>query len=197
MIINGSPRAPKSNSKKYAEIFSGYHRGKTDYFNITKNNHQELCEKMADYPDLLIVFPLYADALPVTLLNFLKYLENHAPAKKPIISVLVNCGFLEYEQNAVAVRMMEYFCETNGYTVGSVLQIGSGEAILDTPFKFVVKRKIRKLAESIASRNYAKYYSTMPLTKKLFVLASTVYWTNYGRKFGISREKMQTMEIEK
>ena len=32
MILNGSPRAPKSNSKRYAEIFSKYSRSETDIF---------------------------------------------------------------------------------------------------------------------------------------------------------------------
>ena len=39
MIINGSPRAPKSNSKQYADLFAKSCTIPTQYFNITKNNH--------------------------------------------------------------------------------------------------------------------------------------------------------------
>ena len=74
MIINGSPRAPKSNSRRYAEIFARYCPVETDYFNLTKRNHRELCELMGRYTDVLFVFPLYADALPVGFLEFLKVL---------------------------------------------------------------------------------------------------------------------------
>lgn len=105
MILNGSPRAPKSNSKRYAGIFTGYWKGQADYFNITRKNHAELCGRIGEYPDVLLVFPLYADALPVGLLDFLKYLEANPPAAKPRISVLINCGFLEYQQNYLAVRI--------------------------------------------------------------------------------------------
>ena len=42
LILNGSPRAPKSNSKRYAEIFSGKFSGQTEYFNISKKNHREI-----------------------------------------------------------------------------------------------------------------------------------------------------------
>lgn len=42
-ILNGSPRAPRSNSKRYAELFSSYYPGSTQTFPITRNNHQELC----------------------------------------------------------------------------------------------------------------------------------------------------------
>ena len=55
-------------------------------------------------PIMLLVFPLYADGIPATLLNFLKSLENNLPDKKPVISVIINCGFLEYTQNDLAVK---------------------------------------------------------------------------------------------
>lgn len=61
MIINGSPRAPKSNSKEYALIFSKYCNIDSDYYNLSKSNHQELCRRMEEYSDVLFVFPLYAD----------------------------------------------------------------------------------------------------------------------------------------
>lgn len=196
MIINGSPRAPKSNSKKYAEIFSGYINTGTDYFNIGKSNYQELCDRIGEYQNVLFVFPLYADSLPVTLLNFLKYLELNQPARKPVFSVLINCGFLEHSQNEVAVRMFKLFCKQNNYAFGSVLMLGGGEAILRTPFRFVALRAIRKLAKSIEEGRNETVKATMPLPKILFKFAADIYWTKYGKKYGVSKEQMKTMDIE-
>ena len=85
VILNGSPRAPKSNSKCYADIFSKKYNKDIEYYNITKQNHDKLCSKMNDFSDMLLVFPLYADGIPATLLNFLKSLENNLPDKKPVI----------------------------------------------------------------------------------------------------------------
>ena len=107
IIINGSPRAPRSNSKKYGEIFSSYYKGQADTFNITKNNHKEICSKIGEYKDILLVFPLYADGLPVTMLNFLKVLEENPPKNKPKVNVIVNCGFIEPEQNYVCIDMVK------------------------------------------------------------------------------------------
>ena len=81
LILNGSPRAPKSNSKRYAEIFRESCGVETQYYNISAKNHAELCDKFDDFSDVLLVFPLYADAIPVTLLNFLKSLEVMPPEK--------------------------------------------------------------------------------------------------------------------
>lgn len=196
LILNGSPRAPRSNSKRYAALFMNRCKVQCEYQNITKSNHAALCEKMNEVSDVLLVFPLYADGLPVTLLDFLKTLETCPPERKPVISVLINCGFFEHHQNDVAVRMVELFCRQNGYRFGSVLKIASGEAILDTPFCGLVKRKLGQLAAAIVQGKARVLHVSMPLTRGMFVRASTRYWVNYGKKNGVSREQMAVMEIE-
>lgn len=197
MIINGSPRAPKSNSKKYAELFSNSCTVPTKYFAVSPSNHAELCNAMEHFTDVLFVFPLYADGIPVTLLNFFKTLEKNPPGHKPRISILINCGFIEPEQNDTAVKMIQFFCRKQGYPFGSILRIGSGEAILTTPLKIFVTRKIKKLAVSVSIGKNINLKATMPISKKMFIRASTKYWENYGKRNGITREQMAVMEIEK
>lgn len=196
LILNGSPRAPKSNSKHYAALFTKYSPVACETQIITRRNHAELCERMRDCSDVLFVFPLYADALPVGLLEFLRSLEQHLPERRPVVSVLINCGFLEPAQNAVAVRMMRLFCRRNGFRFGSVLMVGSGEAILESPFRFLVKRRIRRLALAVARGETCELHVTMPLPKWLFLFASTRYWIGYGRRFGVTKQQMQTPRIE-
>ena len=151
---------------------------------------------MEGFSDVLLVFPLYADGIPVTLLNFFKSLEENPPRHKPVVSVLINCGFIEPEQNDVAVKMGRLYCRNHGYPTGSVLKVGSGEAFLTTPFRFLVEGKIKKLAASIASAEYRELRVTMPLPKRMFIKASSTYWEEYGKKNGVTREDMETMQIE-
>lgn len=196
LILNASPRAPRSNSKEYAKLFSKFYHGKTEYLDIKRTNHAALIEKLSDFSDLLFVFPLYADSIPVTLLNFLKDLEQVTPARKPTISVLINCGFIEPQQNDIAVEMMRLFCRKNVYPFGSVLKIGSGEAILSTPFQVFLNAKVKKLARSIFLHRYQVFQVTMPIPKRMFLKASSIYWEEYGKRNGCSKEEMQTMLIE-
>ena len=84
LILNGSPRAPRSNSKRYGEIFAACYGENAELCPITKGNHQELRDKLDGVSHLLFVFPLYADAIPVPLLDFLKFLEDHPPQKGPL-----------------------------------------------------------------------------------------------------------------
>ena len=196
IIINGSPRAPKSNSKLYAEIFQKYYSGETISFNINKKNHSEICNGIEGCSDILFVFPLYADGIPSTLLNFLKSLETYQIEPKPKVHILINCGFIEPEQNNVALDMMRLFCKQNKYEFCSTLAIGAGEAFLTTPLSFLVKGKINKLAKLIANRKIGHLSVTLPLSKQSFVKASTKYWIKYGEKFGCSKEQMASMKIE-
>ncbi len=197
MIINGSPRAPVSNSKKYAELFAKYCSVPSEYFSVTNGNHLELCKEMENFTQILFVCPLYVDGLPVTLMNFLKTLEEKPPKTKLKVSVLVNCGFIEPEQSDVAVKMLQCFCKKQGYLFGSVLQIGSGEAILDTPLEVFAIRRIKQLADSVVKGMNRNLKTTMPLPKRIFIKASTNYWKRYGKRNGITPEQMAAMDIEK
>ena len=196
VLLNGSPRAPKSNSKRYAAIFREHCPVAADYFEITRRNHAMLCSKMDEYTDVVLVFPLYADSLPVSLLDFLKSLEAARSERRPTVSVMINCGFLEYEQNMVAVDMVRLFCRRNGYPFGSVLMIGGGEAILDTPFRLLVGRRIAAFARAVAEGRAQSMHVTMPITKRMFVWASDIYWRMYGRRHGVSKRQMESMRIE-
>ena len=58
------------------------------------------------------------------------------------------------------------------------------------------RRKLRKLAGAMSAGRHRSLQVTMPLPKRLFLRASTAYWTDMGRRGGVTREQMATMEIE-
>ena len=150
LLLNGSPRAPVSHSKELARMFQEACPLPGKYRAISSSNHKELCQLAGKASHLLLVFPLYVDGIPATLLEFLKALEREPPREKPTISLLINCGFLEPEQNDTAVEILRLFCEQAGYPFGSVLKVASGEAILSTPFRFLVQRKVKRFARAVA-----------------------------------------------
>ena len=143
LVLNGSPRAPRSNSRRYAALFTKFWSGETETMDLLRADPKAGAERIEGVSDVLLVFPLYADAIPVPVLRTFQALEEAPPQNRPTLSVLVNCGFLEPEQCDVAVAMVELFCKRMGWPVGSVLEIGSGEAILDQPFRVFAKWKIR------------------------------------------------------
>ena len=115
LIVNGSPRVPHSHSKQIAELFQTFWGGEVSKYNVTAKKHAGICEQIGTYTDLLFVFPLYVDGLPVTLMHFLKEMENHPVSPKPVVHLIINCGFLEPEQNRFACDMVHLFCNKNGH----------------------------------------------------------------------------------
>ena len=192
LIVNGSPRAPRSNSRRYIEYLLQNWKGAADQYAAVSGGPVSF----ELYTDLLLVFPLYVDGVPAVLLPFLKTLAAWDGTPRPHVHVLVNCGFLEPEQNQVAVKMVRFFCKRYGFPWGMTLRIGSGEAILDTPFAWFAHRGIRRLAAGMQSGRSEVVSVRMPLSKALFVRASTRYWSGYGAKNHMTAEQMRTMEIE-
>ena len=134
MILNGSPRASKSNSREFAQLLKRSYPGATLEYNLASQNHRDICSALESCSNLVFVFPLYVDCLPCCMLDFLSCLEKSPLAHKPTVHLIVNCGFLEPRQNEVAIDTVKLFCRKNGFPFGSSLSIGSGEAILQTPF---------------------------------------------------------------
>ena len=130
------------------------------------------------------------------LMRTLKELAVWRGTARPRIHVLVNCGFLEPEQTRPAVEMVRFFCKRYGFPWGMALQIGSGEAILNTPFSFLVRRGLRRLAAGMRAGRSEVLSVRMPLNRRMFVWASGRYWTDYGAKNNITAGEMRTMEIE-
>ena len=88
------------------------------------------------------------------------------------------------------------FLQTIWISLGMALQIGSGEAILNTPFSFLVRRGLRRLAAGMRAGRSEVLSVRMPLNRRMFVWASGRYWTDYGAKNNITAGEMRTMEIE-
>ena len=196
LILNASPRAPRSHSRIYARMLADAWKGSALCQEVRPACHSAIRQAIGEADALVLVFPLYADSLPVPLLRLFKELEACPPCRRPAVSVVVNCGFLEPFQNDIAVEMVRLFCRRNGYPFAAALEIASGEAILDTPFRFLAGRALRRLARAICRGERRVFRVTMPLPKRVFLRASTAYWTAYGRRFGVSPRQMASMEIE-
>ena len=68
LLLNGSPRAPVSHSKELARMFQEACQLPGNYRAISPSNHKELCQLAGKASNVLLVFPVYVDGLPETLL---------------------------------------------------------------------------------------------------------------------------------
>lgn len=203
LMINASPRAPISHSKEYARMLAQQFLSNQEItvkhtiaLGEKRIEESAACTQSADY--VVLVFPLYVDSVPVTVLSLFSCLERLYAAKKAkfVMHVVVNCGFLEAYQNDTAVAAVKLFCKQNNIAFGSALCIGSGEAILGTPFRRRVEKALCKLSESIVNGEEETYYVQMPLPKWMFVRAGNRFWQKRGEANGLTYAQMASGEIK-
>lgn len=86
LIVNASPRAPKSNSKKLAELFGNCCKDCL-YREVIRTDIDKLATDAQNCQHLVLIFPLYADSIPATLVTFLK-----KTARKTVTKQIANFG---------------------------------------------------------------------------------------------------------
>lgn len=100
VIYNGSPRREKSNSTILIHRFlNGYHKiidndVEVHYLAKTKNKQKQL-EDFSNADAVLIIFPLYTDAMPGIVKEFFEVLLRNKPAKRIKLGFIVQSGFPE------------------------------------------------------------------------------------------------------
>jgi len=87
---------------------------------------------------VLLAFPLYVDALPYLVTKALAALVAHraggSPSAQRVVGI-VNSGFPETRQNAVALAICREFAAQSGFTWAGGLALGGGGVIGGRPLK--------------------------------------------------------------
>jgi NADPH-dependent FMN reductase len=81
---------------------------------------------------LVVVTPLYADALPSITTHALELIARARPygtRQAASFVTVINCGFPEPEQTRTALRIARHFADAAGYHWGGALPIGAGGTI--------------------------------------------------------------------
>jgi len=113
-FINGSPRTTKSNTGRLMDHFlRGFQEtaGNTfdqEYLFKHRKNFGRLVEKFAAAENVIIGFPLYVDAMPGSVKEFIEALEPLVGRKQlPALGFVIQCGFPE----TAHLRFVERYCE--------------------------------------------------------------------------------------
>lgn len=131
-IINGSPRGETSNT---GTLFSHFIRGfeevegnSTEVLYIINNrkNMNVLVNAFRSAEAVILGFPLYVDAMPGSVKEFIEALEPLAGKENnPSLGFLIQNGFPETCHNRFAARYMEKFAKRMGCRCfGSILKGG-------------------------------------------------------------------------
>lgn len=131
IVVIGSPKPTNSASVHLLEALLPY-LGEEHTVEIVALGRNVVDEtqlvRLYDAQVWLFSFPVYFDGVPGHLLHSLERIAKNFD-KKPsdaMVYAMVNSGFIEGEQNAVAIDLMYNWCERCGLRWGGGLGIGAG-----------------------------------------------------------------------
>lgn len=131
-FINGSPRGKKSNTTRLMDHFirgfleTNGNTSETMYLTQHKHDLPTIRKTFADGQNVIIGFPLYVDAMPGSVKEFLEALASLEGEKgNPALGFVIQCGFPETSHNHFVARYCEKFCRRLGCSsLGSILKGG-------------------------------------------------------------------------
>jgi hypothetical protein len=131
-FINGSPRGTKSNTTRLMDHFiRGFmetNGNTSEIVYLTKHKHDlnVLRKVFAEAQNIIIGFPLYVDAMPGSVKEFMEALAPLAGEKgNPSLGFIIQCGFPETSHNRYVARYCEKFSRRMGCSsLGAILKGG-------------------------------------------------------------------------
>lgn len=199
--VNGSPRRKGSNSFEIINLLRKRITGDHEWTVVHSRTAGEPEPEQLQSDVLLIVYPLYVDGLPASLLRWLtRYRE--AALREGIgqgVYAAANCGFHEGIQNATSLKMVERFALSSGLAWRGGIGIGTGEMIRglgSVPPEASIRRPVFSALDALAEA----MDRGIPLKENIFTqhnfpwllykLAGEAGWRKEARKNGLSRKQL-------
>jgi multimeric flavodoxin WrbA len=204
-FINGSPkpartmRFPGSISIHIIEALEARTSGVADCAtcNIALQERGEIIETMTGRDALVFVFPLYVDGIPSHMLRFLSEAREDIAAAAPGATVyaVLNNGFYEGGQNAVAFEMMRSFTVRAGLKWGQGVGIGAGPLTQAAPIGHGPARNLSGVMDTLAANieagsSAADRTAEPNFPRFLYTLAAHHQWRKAIRKNNLPPKRL-------
>ena len=192
-IINGSPKAIKSNSEILGSYLSSLLKENEikKYYSISFRLNDENKNEIYNSDVLIFLFPLHVDGIPSNLLKLLVKIEEEKIIKSETkIYCIVNNGFYESKQNQLAILQIKNWCEKVNARWGQGIGVGAGELLPHLkkyplgrgPLKNLGKVLDKFSANIITLKSDEDIYINPNWLKSLYFFQATISWILKGKK---------------
>ena len=192
-IINGSPKAIKSNSKILGNYLSSLLKENEikEYYSISFRLNDENKNEIYNSNVLIFLFPLYVDGIPSNLLKlFVEFEKEKVVNPATRVYCIVNNGFYEGKQNRLAILQMKNWCEKVKANWGQGIGVGAGELL---PYLKKYKlgqgplKNLGNVLDEFSSniltlKSDEDIYINPNWLKSLYFFQGTISWILKGRK---------------
>ncbi len=175
LILNGSPKKKGGASHFLANVFRLTLCGcTTSYESLrSKNNYSKILEQLRDIDALIISAPLYVDAMPSHVQEFLVLAERYCIENdcRFVLYVISNNGFIEGVQNKVHLQMYQCWCERACVKWGGGIGIGGGVMlhVLSIVYPIIFAVYILNIVLNLISGNEISRAMWLPLLQNVFI----------------------------
>ncbi|MFC2737879.1 MAG: hypothetical protein ACFN25_07335 [Leptotrichia wadei] len=192
-IINGSPKAIKSNSEILGNYLSSLLKENEikKYYSISFRLNDENKNEIYNSNVLIFLFPLYVDGIPSNLLKlFVEFEKEKVVNLATRVYCIVNNGFYEGKQNRLAILQMKNWCEKVKANWGQGIGVGAGELL---PYLKKYKlgqgplKNLGNVLDEFSSniltlKSDEDIYINPNWLKSLYFFQGTISWILKGRK---------------
>ncbi|WP_071124309.1 hypothetical protein [Leptotrichia massiliensis] len=192
-VINGSPKAIKSNSEILGNYLSSLLKENEikKYYSISFRLNDENKNEIYNSDVLIFLFPLYVDGIPSNLLKlFVEFEKEKVVNPATRVYCIVNNGFYEGKQNRLAILQIKNWCEKVKADWGQGIGVGAGELLPylkkyplgQGPLKNLGKVLDEFSANIITLKSDKDIYINPNWLKSLYFFQGSISWILKGRK---------------
>lgn len=163
IIMNGSPKAERGNTEVFMrkliegmqEAISDQNEGQQEAVcevcYSAKEDHEQLAQKLQEYDEIIIVFPLYVHAMPGSVRKVMEYMKPVEGSGKRL-GFVVQYGFVEGAQSKYVERYLLSFTRQMNYESIGVVVKGGSAGVSEMPEKMNKKLfdQLKLLGKSFA-----------------------------------------------
>lgn len=195
-MINGSPKGKNSASRVLLQDLKSCLTENVEIkeFNFSKFQIDErVISELYDCDALVFAYPLYVDGIPSHLLSCLCELEKAGfPNKNCTVFCIVNSGFFEGKQNAIAIEILKNWCNKLKLQWGMGIGVGGGGSLLQmqsVPLGTGPKKSLGKACASFKlcledKASVDDLYISVNLPRWAYKLGAEVGWKQMIKKNG-------------
>lgn len=197
LMINASPKKQNSASGELVNNLKAcfsQNTSLTEYKISTGTISEDIMNYLNAVDVLVIAFPLYVDGIPAHLLSCLCQIEEKGISNKQLkIYGIANCGFYEGKQNALALEILENWCDKIGATWGQAVGLGGGGGLAqmsEIPLGKSLKKNLGTAFETLAKNiengeSAENIYVSLDMPRFLYKMAGEMGWRTAIKENGL------------
>ena len=196
ILINGSQKNHKSNSRYFLDYISKYLDDYTIY-DLKYDFFDNIIDSIINTDTIVLAFPLYVDSPNSLTLKLLNYIyDNNIDLSNKSLYVIINCGFREGVHNITALNIIKNWANKVNIKYSGSILVGAGEIVGKEEYSYITSiaiNKLKKFGRCIKDNKECNdIITTMDLlTNRIYCMFANHSWTKKGKINNLTKKDLK------